>query len=348
MKKFLAVLLAALMLAALAAGCAQKSAADTTADTATTTPATTPATTETPTETKTTIRLGGLKGPTTMGMVKLLDDAENGLTKNDYQFQMAASADELTPLLLKGELDILAVPVNLGAVLYNNSKGAVQLLAINTLGVIYIVEKGGNTVTDWASLKGKTIYSTGKGSTPEYALNYLLQQNGLDPAKDVTVEWKSEPTEVVAAMAAADSAVGMLPQPFVTVAQTQIPDLHVVLDLTKEWDALNNGSRLLTAGLVVRTAFAKDNPDAVAAFLTEYQASTEYVTANVADAAKLVEKYDIVKAPIAEKAIPFCNIVCITGSDMKSATQGYFQVLFDQNPKAVGGTLPGDDFYYVQ
>ena len=357
MKKTLALIMAAAMLLSVLAGCGSAASVSSggTSSSAASAPAkdapnqsapqSTPAA-EVPAE-KATVRLGGLKGPTTMGLVKLLDDAENGLTANDYEFQMAASADELTPLLLKGELDILAVPLNLGSILYNNTKGKVQLLALNTLGVIYIVEKGGETVTDWQSLKGKTIYATGKGSTPEYVLNYLLTENGLDPEKDVTIEWKSEPTEVVAQMSTLDSAVAMLPQPFVTVAQTQLQDLRIALDLTEEWDALDNGSQLITSGLIVRTDFAAENPEAIAAFLEDYAASEDYVNSNVADAARLVEKYDIVKAPIAEKALPYCNIVCISGEDMISATKGYLEVLFQQNPAAVGGNLPADDFYYA-
>ena len=282
-----------------------------------------------------------------MGMVKLLADNDAGTTTNSYEFTMAGSADELTPKLLQGELDILAVPVNLGSVLYNNSEGSVQLLAVNTLGVIYLVEKGGQTVTDWASLKGQTIYATGKGSTPEYALNYLLEKNGLDPAADVTIEWKSEPAEIVAQMAAQDHVIALMPQPFVTVAQSKFSDLTVALDLTAEWDKLDNGSQLITAGLVVRKEFAEAHPQAVADFLKEYAASTAYVNENVTEAAQLVEQYDIVEAAVAEKAIPACNIVCITGQEMMTSVQGYLQVLFDQNPQAVGGSLPGDDFYYL-
>lgn len=335
MKKILALLLALTLTAALCAGCGSTSEETTTDDTTATQ------------EEDVTIRLGGLKGPTSMGMVKLLADNDAGTTTNSYEFTMAGSADELTPKLLQGELDILAVPVNLGSVLYNNAEGSVQLLAVNTLGVIYLVEKGGQTVTDWASLKGQTIYATGKGSTPEYALNYLLEKNGLDPAADVTIEWKSEPAEIVAQMAAQDHVVALMPQPFVTVAQSKFSDLTVALDLTAEWDKLDNGSQLITAGLVVRKEFAEAHPQAVADFLAEYAASTAYVNENVTEAAQLVEQYDIVEAAVAEKAIPACNIVCITGQEMMTSVQGYLQVLFDQNPQAVGGSLPGDDFYYL-
>lgn len=293
-----------------------------------------------------TVRLGGLKGPTSMGMVKLLSDAEQSETENTYEFEMAAAADELTPKLLKGELDVLAAPLNLCAILSANSDGAVQLLAINTLGVLSIVENGGEEIGSWDDLRGQTIYATGKGTTPEYALRYLLAQYGLDPDADVTLEWKSEPSEVVAQLAALDHAVAMLPQPFVTAAKAQLPALRVAMDLTEEWDKLENGSRLLTAGLLVRREFAEAHPEAIAVFLKEYAASVDYLNENVAEGAALVEQYDIVKAAVAEQAIPFCHVVCITGEEMKTAASGYYQVLFDQNPASVGGAMPGDDFYY--
>lgn len=361
MQKILALMLALLMLVTVFAGCGQTAAeTEETASESQTEKLSEPEETasqseeasqteETQTEeyTSVSIRLGGLKGPTSMGMVKLLDDAENGLTANEYDFTMAAAADELTPKLLKGELDILAVPANLGSVLYNNSEGAVKVAAVNTLGVIYIVEKGGETVQSLADLKGQTIYATGKGSTPEYALHYLLEQNGMDAEKDVTVEWKSEPAEVVAQMATEEHAIAMLPQPFVTVASAQLENLRIAVDLTQTWDDLQNGSQFITATLIVRAAFAEEHPEAVAKFLEEYSASTDYANSNVAEAAVLVEKYDIVKAAIAEKAIPYCNMVCIAGEEMKTALSGYLDILYQQNPAAVGGTLPADDFYIV-
>ena len=258
---------------------------------------------------------------------------------------VAGSPNDLTPALLKGDLDVLAVPVNLGAILFGKSGGAVQLAAVNTLGVLYIVEKGGETVQSLEDLKGKTLYATGKGSTPEYALAYLLAQHGIDINADLTVEWMSEHTEVVAKMAAAENAVALLPQPFVTVAAGQVENMRVALDLTKEWDSLDNGSQLITGGLVVRKAFAEENPEALAAFLEEYAASTAYTNEHPAEAAQLIEKFDIIKAAVAEKAIPFCNIVCVTGDEMKGIVTGYYQTLFDQNPEAVGGAMPGDEFY---
>lgn len=358
MKKTAAWVLSLVLAVSVLAGCGNSAGKETTAP-ETTKAAETETVKETETETQTeaqteaaaddtTIRVGGLKGPTTMGMVKLLDDAENGTSGLSVEFTMAASADELTPKLLQGELDILAAPANLASVLYNKSEGKVQFAAINTLGVLYIVEKGEEGITSFADLKGKTIYTTGKGSTPEYALNYLLTQNGVDPENDVTIEWKSEPTEVVSLLAGQESGIAMLPQPFVTVAKGQVEGLEVALDLTKEWEALDNGSMLITAGLIVRKAFAEEHPDALAAFLKEYEASTTYINEHVEEGAALVEKYDIVKAAVAKQAITACNITYLDGEEMKTALSGYLQILFDQNPQAVGGAMPGDDFYLVK
>lgn len=333
MKKIISLLLAMVLAVSLAA-CGQKTAADDTTEN------------DTPAE-RVTIRLGGLKGPTSMGMVKLLDDAENGGGQNDYTFTMAASANELTPQLVQGELDVLAVPANVAAILYNQTEGGVVTLAAGTLGVLYIVEKGGETVTDITSLNGKTIYATGKGATPEYALTYLLAQHGLTLGEDVQVEWKSEPTEIVAQMAQEDNAVAMLPQPFVTVAMGQVEGLRVALDLNATWDALDNGSRLITSVLVARKEFADAHPAALAAFLEDYSTSTDYANSDPAGAAVLVEKYGIVKAAVAEKALPQCNLVCITGVDMKVAVSGYLQTLYDLKPEAVGGTMPADAFYWM-
>lgn len=292
-------------------------------------------------------RIAGLKGPTTMGMVKLMEGAENGAYANDYQVSMYGTADEIVPLLTKGELDMAAIPANLAATLYQKLEGEVQVAAINTLGVLYVVTTG-DDIASVADLKGKTIYSTGKGTTPEYVLNYILTQNGLDPAKDVTIEYKSEATEVLATMQASSGyPVAVLPQPYVTTAQMQMEGLNVALDLTQEWDKVSPDSALVTGVLLVRREFADANPGAMQAFLQDYEASIDWVNANTADAAQLVAQYGIVpKAPIAEKALPNCNIAFVAGADMKAKLSGYLAVLFEQEPASVGGELPDDAFYY--
>ena len=291
------------------------------------------------------INIAGMKGPTTMGLVSMLDKSAKGETENTYNFTMAGAADEITPKLIQGELDIAAVPANLASVLFNNTQGKVQVIAINNLGVLYVVEQG-ETIKSFADLKGKTIYSTGKGTTPEYALNYLLSQNGVDPANDVTIEWKSEATEIVAVLKQDPTAIAVLPQPFVTVAQTQVEGLNVALSFNDEWIALDNGSKLVTGVIVARTDFINEHPDQVNLFLDEFKASVEAINADVETGAALVESFDIVKAPIAKKAIPNCNIQFMEGAEMKEAVSGYLQTLFDQNPKAVGGAMPTDEFYY--
>lgn len=296
------------------------------------------------------VRTSALKGPTAMGLVKFMSEADAGeLTDNDYEFQIVASPDEVTPLIAKGEVDIAAVPANLASVLYNKNDAGVRVIAINTLGVLYICELG-DAIQSVADLKGKTIYASGKGSTPEYGLQYVLEKNGLTVGEDVQIEWKSEHAECVAALASASGeAVAMLPQPFVTTAQAQNDKIRVALDLTEEWDKVQTGdekSSMITGVAIVRSEFADENPAAVDAFLGHYAESVDYVNSDVADAAQLVGDYDIVPAAVAEKAIPECNIVCVTGADMKEQLSGYLAVLADQNAEAVGGALPGDDFYY--
>lgn len=290
--------------------------------------------------------IAALKGPTAMGLVKLMQDAKTGegLT-NQYTFSLAASADEVTPKLIQGELDMACVPANLAAVLYQKTEGQIETLAVNTLGVLYIMENG-NAVQSMSDLRGMTIVAAGKGSTPEYALRYLLSENGVDPDRDVTIDWKSEHSECVAALASGEATVALLPQPFVAVAQSKIADLRVALDLTKEWDKLNNGSSLITGVIVARREVVDANPAAVKAFLQDYAASVDWVNGNTADAAQLIGDYDIVDAAVAEKALPACNIVCLTGTEMHDKLSGYLSVLFDQNPQSVGGALPEDDFYF--
>lgn len=312
-----------------------------------------PAETETPPEEPeaaevTTFRIASLKGPTTMGMVKLMSDAEQGTVKHDYQFEMYGTADEIVPKLVNGELDIALLPCNLASVLYNKTQGAVQVAAINTLGVLYVVESG-DTVKSIADLAGKTVYSTGKGTTPEFALNYILKQNGIDPEKDLTIDYKSESTEIAAMLENAENAIAVLPQPYVTAVQMQNDKVRVALSLTEEWDKVSTESSMVTGVVLVRKALVEENPLAFSEFLDEYSASTEYVNANVEEAAQWVEKYGIVaKAPIAVKAIPACNITYIEGDDMKVKVNGYLQVLFDANPQSVGGALPEDDFYFTR
>lgn len=293
-----------------------------------------------------TVNVAALKGPTAMGMVDFMDKSDQGkLTDYSYHFEIAAAADEVTPKLIQGQVDIAAVPANLASVLYNNTDAGVRVLAVNTLGVIYIVESG-DTVSSVSDLKGRTIYASGKGATPEYALNYILAQNGIDPDKDLTIEWKSEHAECLSALMAEENAVAMLPQPFVTTAQTKSDKIRIALDLTQEWDRIGSDSALLTGVVVARKEFVDQHPAAVAAFLEHYEASVEYVNENVEDAAALIEAYDIVPAAVAAKAVPACNIVFITGEEMKQKLSGYLKVLSEQNPKAVGGALPADDFYY--
>jgi len=295
-----------------------------------------------------TIRVGSLKGPTSLGLLNLMDKSSRGETVDNYEFQMAVGADELLPLMVKGELDIALVPANVAAALYQKTDGGVEVIDINTLGVLYMVT-GTAEVSSIADLKGKTVYLTGKGTTPEASLRYLLDADGLKE-EDVALEFKSEAAEVAAVLAENPDAVGLLPQPFVTVACMQNESLKIVLDMNEEWMRVQSdtGNGMVTGVTVARKEFLNENPEAVAAFLEEHAASVEAINADPeAGAALAVEAGIVAKEPVAQKAIPQCNIVCITGDEMKEALSGYLNVLNDFNAELVGGAVPGDDFYYL-
>ncbi|NLT57823.1 MAG: ABC transporter substrate-binding protein [Clostridiales bacterium] len=336
MRRLLAMLLAVLLCLTLFAACTKKGDPQTPPDGDQETP---------PPAEPVTVRIGGMTGPTGMGFAGLYKNAQENPEAYPYEFQIVATADELTPNLATGSLDVAAVPANLASVLYNNSEGEYRLLAVNTLGVLSIVDLnvGIETLED---LKGKTLYSAGKGSVPEYALSYILAQNGFEEG-DVTIEWKSEAGEIVALLNGSGEGVAMLPQPYVTVAQNQLADLKIAIDLTEAWDALGVDSRMITGVLIGRKAFVEANPEAIDKLLEDYKASIDYVNAQPAEAAQQIEALNVAKAPIAQKAIPHCNLYFMQGAEMKEAMQGYLQVLLDQNAKAVGGKLPDDAFYYA-
>lgn len=287
------------------------------------------------------IRVGAMKGPTGMGLVGLMD-SEN------YAFTLTGTSDEIVAGLVSGSLDIAAVPCNLASVLNARTEGEIKVVAVNTLGVLYVLELG-DSVNSVADLKGKTLYTTGKGTTPEYVLRYILTENGLDPDNDVQIEFKSEAAEVAALFTAGTEMIALLPQPYVTTVMAQNPDVRVALDVTGEWQKVNPDTSLITGCVVLRDAYAKDNKDKVASFLQDYEASVKSVNEDPAAAASLIEKHGIIaKAAIAQKAIPLSNITLITGDEMQKLVEGYLTVLNAAEPKSIGGKLPDASFYYKE
>ncbi|MCM1174177.1 MAG: ABC transporter substrate-binding protein [Blautia sp.] len=295
-----------------------------------------------------TVRIGSLKGPTSMGLVYLMSQSETGEAEGSYAFTMAAAADELLPRMVSGDLDIALVPANAASILYHKTEGGVSVIDINTLGVLYIVS-GDASIRTMEDLRGRTVYLTGKGTTPDYVLQYLLTENGLT-IDDITLEYKSEAAEVAAVLKEDPSSAGVLPQPFAMAACMQNEALSAVMDLTAEWSALQgeDGSRLVTGVTVVRNDFLTENPEAVRKFMEEHKASAAYANENTEAAAELVAAYGIVeKALAAAKAMPYCNITYIDGAGMRTALSGYLAVLYEKDAASIGGGLPADDFYYL-
>lgn len=293
------------------------------------------------------IKTYALKGPTGMGMAKLMEENENGESDNKYEFTLASSPDEVTAEIIKGNYDIAALPTNLAAVLYNKTEGKIRVAAVNTLGVLYILENG-DSIHTLSDLNGKELYATGQASTPEYILNYVLGANDID----CTVTYLADHSELAAQMISGDVSMGMLPVPNATTVLAQ-SEARVAIDLTEEWtkaaESKGESGALYQGCIIINPDFIAEYPEAVDTFLAEYADSVKYVNENADDASVIIEKYGIIpKAAIAKKAIPDANIVCITGEEMKNGLSGFYSVLFDSDPKSVGGALPTDDIYYIK
>ena len=292
------------------------------------------------------VRIGVLKGPTGIGASYLLSQNEEGKTLNRYSVTVLAEATDMIAQVAAGQLDLAAIPTNAAASLYNKTSGGVRLVALNTAGVLYILEKG-DTVKSVSDLKGRTIYAVGQGSNPEYVLRYILSGNGIDPDKDVEIVFLDS-AELTTRAATGDIDVCMLPVPAVTTVLIKNPDMRIALDMTEQWDALGTGSILTMGCVVVRSDFLKENALAVKLYLSDYEKSIEYVKTNVKEAGELCAKYEIVpSAAVATKAIPDCNLIFISGDEIRPAIEGYLKVLFEANPKSIGGKMPGDDFYTI-
>ena len=286
-----------------------------------------------------------LSGPTGIGAANLKDKADCGKTEGDYNVTVVAQPDEIVAKISNKEADIAAIATNLAAKLYNKTEGNITVLAVNTLGVLNVVTPKGVEITSLNDLKGKKVYTTGQGSNPEYIINYLLEKNGIKD--EVTLEFKAEGTELLSVWATDPNAIIISPQPVATTLTIQNEGAKIAIDLTKEWEKVDNKSALMMGCVVVRNEFLKDNKASVDKFLEEYKASIEAANNDIDTTATLCETYGIIpKAPIAKKAIPNCNLTFVSGSEMKTKLSGYLQVLFDADKTAVGGKLPADGFYY--
>jgi len=284
------------------------------------------------------INVGVLQGPTGMGIVKLMEE-------ENYNIEIVGSPDDLIGKIITGEIDLAAMPTNMASILYQRTGQKIQLLAINTLGVLYILENG-EEIGTIADLKGKTLYVSGKGATPDYVIQYLLEEHGLTPGKDVILDFSTQHADLAAIMAAGQHDLALLPQPHVTSVLMQNKDVRIALDLTKEWKDILN-AELPMGVLIGQKDFIDSNENLLSAFLEEYQKSIEFVNTNTDEAAELIAKHKILpNAQIAKNAIPYSNIVYIDAQSGKSSLHEFFSILYAYNPESIGGQIPDDGFYY--
>lgn len=305
--------------------------------------------TQLPYEQRSEVRVGALKGPTGIGMVSLMDANDKKTTLNRYNFELFSAPTEIIPLMVNGDLDIAAVPTNVAATLYQKTNGKVQLLALNTLGVLYVLQKGERTISHISDLAGKKVYMSGQGSTPEYAFKYILSQNGIGENEMPEIVFVEEHSALAAMLIAGEAEIAILPEPFVSTVTSKTDEVQTVLDLNEEWNHACGGESIFSMGcIIVRKNFAQENTETVTNFLKEYADSVKYVHENMESTGTLTERYGIIaNAALANKAIPNCNIVFISGQEMKEKTKPYLELLYGFNPQAVGGALPDEDFYFT-
>ncbi|MCL1883720.1 MAG: ABC transporter substrate-binding protein [Defluviitaleaceae bacterium] len=289
------------------------------------------------------IRVAAMRGPTAMGLLHLMDAQQQGVARNNYEFELLGSPDLVPPLLVQGEVDIAAVPANLAAVLYNRMD--VQALAVVTLGVLHVVDTT-DTIHSVADLAGRTIYLHGQGITPEIVLNYVLEQNGI--IDDVTLEFRAEHTEILALLEAGQAEIAVFPEPFLSTSLARVDGLRAALDLTEEWDRIQPDYGLIMSVVIARREFVDNNPEAIAVFMEEYEASVNFINTNIPEAAQLAVDFELIPNPaIAEAAIPRTNIVFITGEEMRQNLTGFYHVLYNAEPQTVGGEMPEADFFFI-
>jgi len=294
-----------------------------------------------------TIRIAAIRGPTALGLLQLMHRHELGNTYNNYSFELVGSPEQIPPMLVQGNIDIAAVPANLASILYNRPDIDIQVLAIVTLGVLHVVDTFGD-ITSIACLAGRTIFVPGQGATPEFALNYILEKNGLTPHEDVYIEFRSEPAEIAALLETGRAQTALLPEPFVSTALARIDGLNLVLCLTYEWNRVQPDYGLIMSVVIGRRSFIDENPSALAVLLEEYAASINFMTTNITEAAELAAQFEIIPSvEVAKTALPRTNITFITGHTMKQNLMGFYTVLYNQSPQAVGGRLPDENAFFI-
>ncbi len=300
--------------------------------------------TSNPTYTSVDMSVACMTGPTGVGMAKLMADSDAKQTANNYTFTVASAATDITGKFLKGEINIASVPTNVAATLYNKSEGKVRMLAVNTYGVLSILESG-DTIKSIADLKGKTVFSTGKGQNPEYILKYILRENGIDPEKDLTINFVSS-EDLVAKLISGEAQIAMAPEPAATTVMIKNQSLKRALSINDEWSKVSD-TQLMMGCVIALDSYIQANPQAIQKFLEEYKASIKFATENIDETASYCAAYKIAASDaIAKNAIPNCNLCYVTGNEMKNNVNGYYDVLFNADAQSIGGKLPADDLYY--
>ena len=299
-------------------------------------------------DTETPVNIMVLNGTTGFGMAKLITDTNTDTATLNYNISVEADASNVTAALINGSVDIAALPTNAAAVVYNKTQGDIQVLALNTLGVLYLVSDGTESIENISDLKGRTVYAPAQN--PSFIFSYICEANGLTVGQDVMIDnTYAQPADLRTAVAAGEVSIAVLPEPMLTIAKSSNDKLVTALDLTEEWDKVSEPGSLVQGCVVVRKSFAEENPEIIAHFMKDYETSIQYLFDESADIAGVIESSGVfAKGAVAAKALPNCNLCFITGENMQMVLSHFLEIMYKTQPASIGGAVPGDDFYYTK
>ncbi|MDX9846980.1 MAG: MqnA/MqnD/SBP family protein [Tenuifilaceae bacterium] len=289
------------------------------------------------------VTIATLKGPSAMGMIKLIDSLNHTSDKR-IRVEILNEPIQVRKMVIDGTADFAILPTTMAAILYNRGIDY-QLAAIPVWGTLYLFGTD-TTITAWNMLRGKTINLMGKGMTPDVLFKHLLIENGINPDVDVRLDYRF-PTHIdlANAVAAGQAKLGVISEPLVSLVMERNSKIKAIFDLNAEWQKVMDMPIAQTAFLV-KGELANANKELVDRILKSYDYSTQWVNQNPDSAAHLIVKYDILPSvEVARKSIPRSNLYFSRVRSIRMEIESYLNVFYQMNPDIVGGRLPDENFY---
>lgn len=280
-------------------------------------------------------KLAVFNGVTSLGVAKLVKDRGYA-----YESSLYTDLSEVENLIKNGGADMAAVPVESAARLFNETKGAVKIIAVNNLGVLHLVT-GDESIKTLADLKDKTVYATGKGTAYEHIMNFIFEKNAISPK----VEYVATEAELVTLAIEGKADICIIPEPYATKVVFENTKMKRVIDLSDEWNKFSEAP-LVQGVIVARTEYIEQNPEYIEQFLFQNEISVNFLNENIdAGADMLYNGQYFSTFDLARECVPACNLYFMKGEEMKAAVKVVYDVL---PAELTGGTVSADGICFVQ